>query len=215
MTYHKIFPDFEKDGCKTFEQMCHRISKACLKNNNRKIISAYWTEPDHTAHYNGACCKILKQKLNNIDANITKMMLGLKNTLLIVSADHGLTDVDEFYINDYPDICNMLEKPLTPESRFLIFFVKKAFKEDFPAAFQKLFGQDFRLYTTEEFLKTGLLGTGKKHPCLDGFFGDFVAISTSNKGIRYKSEQPIPEMCANHAGISTAEMVIPLIVKAV
>lgn len=215
VAYHKIFPSFEKGGCATFEEMCNRISSCVQSTQGKKIISAYWTEPDHSAHYNGTQSQIVKKTLQNIDQNIAEMMSNLKDTVLIISADHGLIDVDETYINDYPEICNMLEKPLTPEARFVIFFVKDGFKKAFPEVFEKHFGADFKLFTTQEFIKTNLLGTGQKHPCLDGFFGDFVAVSTSNKGLRYKSEQPIPEMCAHHAGISTAEMVIPLIVKAV
>ena len=215
VAYHKIFPAFEKDGCKTFEEMCNRISEVIQRSTNKKIISAYWTEPDHSAHYNGICCETLKQTLQNLDKNIEKMMAGLKDTLLIISADHGLRDIEEIFINDYPEICDMLEKPLTPETRFVIFFVKDGFKKDFPVAFEKYFSKNFKLLTTAEFLKTGLLGSGKKHPCLDGFFGDFVAIATSNKGLRYRSERPFKHMLADHAGISEEEMVIPLIVKAV
>ena len=215
VAYHKIFPSFEKDGCETFEEMCARISDVVQKNNNKKIMSAYWTEPDHTAHYNGSCCQTLQQTLQNIDQTIANMMSDLKDTILIISADHGLVDVNEVYINDYPDICEMLEKPLTPEARFVTFFIKHGFKKVFPKVFKKYFGKDFKLLTTREFLKTNLLGTGKKHPCLDGFFGDFVAIATSNKNLRYKDKRPVKRLVADHAGISETEMVIPLIVKAV
>lgn len=213
--YHKIFPAFETDGCETFEEMCGRISKVIQKTNHKKLISAYWTEPDHAAHYNGTCSKIVKKTLRNLDENIARMMAGLKDTVLLVSADHGLTDIDEIYINDYPELCDMLEKPLMPEARFITFFVKDDCKKAFPITFEKYFGADFKLYTKAEFMKTGLLGVGKKHPCLDGFFGDFVAIATSNKNLRYKSERSVKHLMADHAGISETEMLIPLIVKGI
>lgn len=213
--YYKIFPAFEKDGCQSFEEMCARISNTVKSSNKRKIISAYWTEPDHSAHYNGVQSKEVKQMLKNLDENIAKMMMGLKDTVLIISADHGLTDIDEIYINDYPDIFQMLEKPLCPEARFVTFFVKDGMKEKFKERFESLFGADFKLYEKNEFLKTGLLGIGKKHPCIDAFFGDFVAIAISNKNLRYKSERPVKHLMADHAGISDDEMVIPLIVKGV
>jgi len=213
--YHKIFPAFEKDGCETFEEMCGRISDAVKSSNKRKIISAYWTEPDHAAHYNGVQSKEVKQMLKNLDENIAKMMADLKDTVLIVSADHGLTDIDETYINDYPEIFQMLEKPLCPEARFVTFFVKDGMKEKFKKCFERLFGADFRLYEKDEFLKTGLLGKGKKHPCIDAFFGDFVAVAISNKNLRYRSKRPFKHLMADHAGIGEAEMVIPLIVKGV
>ena len=213
--YYKIFPAFEKDGCETFKEMCERISKVVQKTNNKKLISAYWTEPDRAAHYNGTQSQIVKETLHDLDENLAKMMANLKDTVLIVSADHGLTDIDEIYINDYPEICNMLAKPLTPEGRFIIFFVKNDCKKIFPATFEKYFGNSFKLLTTAEFLKTGLLGSGEKHPCLDGFFGDFVAIATSNKNLRYRNGRPVKHLMADHAGIGEAEMVIPLIVKGI
>ena len=213
--YYKIFPAFEKNGCETFEEMCARVSDAVKSSNNRKIISAYWTEPDHAAHYNGVQSKTVKQTLKNLDENIAKMMADLKDSVLIVSADHGLTDIEETYINDYPEICEMLEKPLCPEARLVTFFIKDGMKENFKKSFEHLFGADFKLYEKDEFLKTGLLGKGKKHPCIDTFFGDFVAVATANKSLRYKGERTEKHMTADHAGIGEAEMVIPLIVKGV
>ncbi|MBR2299188.1 MAG: alkaline phosphatase family protein [Alphaproteobacteria bacterium] len=214
--YHKIFPDFETNGCKTFDEMCGRISQTIEKNDNRKLISAYWTEPDHLTHLNGVSSQIVKNTIEDLNAKLEKMMRGLKDTILIVSADHGLTDVEQIFLNDYPLVFEMLKMPPCIEARFVTFFIKDGLEEAFKATFEKSFGVDFKLYTKEEFLKTGLLGQGKKHPCLDGFLGDFVAIAITNKTIRYKSESRMLNVDkADHAGISKAEMVVPLIVAKV
>ena len=214
--YYKIFPDFEPMGCKTFDEMCERIAQTIQKNDNQKLISAYWTEPDHLTHLNGVSSEVVKKTIEDLNAELEKMVRGLKDTILIVSADHGLTDVEQIFLNDYPFIYEMLKMPPCIEARFVTFFIKDGLKDAFKAAFQKSFGADFKLYTKEEFLETGLLGQGEKHPCLDGFLGDFFAIATTNKTIRYKSEsRTINVDKADHAGISEAEMIVPLIVAKV
>lgn len=212
--YEKIFPAFEKNGCETFDEMCERIGQTVNKNNHRKIISAYWTEPDHTTHHCGAGSDEVKEVLKHLDDCLQKLMGQLKDTVLIISADHGLLDVEEIYLNDYPLICDMLRMPPCLEARFVTFYVKNNRKEDFKKEFEKTFGADFKLYTKEEFLKTGLLGDGEQHPCIETSIGDFVSIAVSNKSLRYFScEEMKKSLKADHAGLSEDEMIVPLIVK--
>ncbi len=212
--YIKIFPAFEPNGCVDFDQMCSRIECAVSKNSNPKLISAYWTEPDHTAHLNGTSSVAVSKTLQEIDLRLQKMAENLKDTLVIISADHGLIDVQEVYIDDYPKLYNMLKIPPCLESRFVTFYVKENFRTEFPILFNEIFGRDFKLYTTQEFLNTGLLGYGKKHCCIDDFLGDFVAIASSDKAICYhlKNRVSHPHK-ADHAGLSKEEMEIPLIIK--
>ncbi|MBR1915623.1 MAG: alkaline phosphatase family protein [Alphaproteobacteria bacterium] len=212
--YFKIFPDFEADGCHTFAQMCRRILKATKSSGKKKIISAYWTEPDHTTHLNGVSSQEVKDVLKNIDDELKNLSKNLKDTILIISADHGLVDVEEIYINDYPLLNDMLKMPPCLEARFVTFYVKDGKIADFKKEFEKTFGNDFKLYTKDEFLKSGLLGSGKKHKCIDTSLGDFVAISTTNKSLRYRSKLTGEHFnAADHAGISEDEMKIPLIIK--
>ena len=212
--YEKIFPAFEKNGCETFDQMCERIKQTVNRNNHRKIISAYWTEPDHTTHQCGTTSGNVKEVLEHLDDCLQKLSSELKDAVLIISADHGLLDVDEICLNDYPLLCNMLRMPPCLEARFVTFYVKDKYKTEFKKVFDELFGNDFKLYTKEEFLKTGLLGKGVQHPCIETSIGDFVSISTSNKSLRYFScEEMKKSLKADHAGLSEDEMIVPLIVK--
>ena len=215
VAYFKIFPDFEPDGCASFDEMCMRIVEASKTSDKRKIISAYWTEPDHLTHLCGTNAQEVKDVLRQMDLSLQKMAENLENTLLIISADHGLIDVEELYINDYPVLCDMLEMPPCLESRFVTFYVKNACYDAFQAEFEKVFGSYFKLYTKEAFLKTGMLGNGIRHRCVDGCLGDFVAIAIKDKTLRYRPENfDLKGNKADHAGISEDEMKIPLIVKA-
>ena len=196
----------------SFDEMCQKIIAVTKATDNRKIISAYWTEPDSSAHKFGVKNEIIRKIMENIDKNLQLLDEALQDSLLIVSADHGEIDVEEIYLNIYPELCETFVRPPALEARFLTFFIKEDKKQIFEAEFDRLFGGEFVLYTREQFLKTGLLGSGKMHPQIPKFLGNYLAISVSNRSLRYTTDEvDFPNMKAEHAGISDKEMLIPLI----
>lgn len=211
--YHKIFPNFVPNGVETIEELCDNIYKACTNQNKYNLISAYWNEPDHTIHHTGVTSKETKQVLENIDKNIRQLINKLDDSLIIISADHGAIDVEEIYINDYKELVNCLRMPPSIETRFVTFFIKENMKETFKKTFENIFHKDFLLFTKEEFLKSNLLGRGKKHYKIDEYLGDFIAISTSNKTIRYTiNGNEFKKLIADHAGLTKDEMEVPVII---
>lgn len=211
--YHKIFPSFVPNGAKTIEELCNNIYKACINENKCNLISAYWNEPDHTIHRTGVTSKETKQVLENIDGNIKQLIDKLDDSLIIISADHGAIDVEEIYINEYKELVNCLKMPPSIETRFVTFFVKENMKEIFKENFENIFNKDFLLFTKEEFSKSNLLGRGKKHYKIDEYLGDFMAISISNKAIRYTIDgNKFKKLIADHAGMTKEEMEVPVII---
>jgi hypothetical protein len=53
------------------------------------------------------------------------MCKKLKNSLVIVTADHGQINCLTKYLEDYPMLENLLERPPSMETRAVNFFVKK------------------------------------------------------------------------------------------
>ena len=212
--YHKIFPiSIEKDGVNSFEEMCERIVSATKSNNKQKIISAYWNEPDHTTHIYGTNHKTVKNILADIDNTLKQMYSELEDSIVIVSADHGQTDVKEIQLNDFPSICETFCIPPTLEARFVSFYIKEGMNKVFLTEFNKHFANEFKLSTKEEFIQSGLLGSGKMHRQIPDFIGDYVVIAIGNKNLRYTTgERPQKLNKGDHAGISEEEMLIPLIV---
>lgn len=211
--YHKIFPKFETNGAKTIEEFCRKIECACKTENEINLICAYWDEPDHTIHHNGVYAEKTKEILGEIEAKIEKLTEKLDNTLLVISADHGAVNVEEIYINDYPELEECLLIPPSIEARFVTFFIKEDKKVLFKEKFKEVFQDEFLLFTKEEFLMTHLLGKGKEHYKIKEYLGDFIAISKSNKSIRYtKTASRFPKLIADHAGLTKAEMEVPVII---
>ena len=137
----------------------------------------------------------------------------MNNTLFIISADHGAVDVEEIYLNDYPELECCLKIPPSIETRFVTFFIKEDKIEYFRKKFEEIFNDDFVFFTKEEFLHSSLLGKGKIHYKINEFLGDFVAISKSNKSIRYTTNDiKFETLVADHAGITKDEMEVPVII---
>lgn len=213
LEFHKINPPFDqKDGVKSFNQMCKKIAEQVSGNNKHKFIRAYWNDPDHTMHYHGVTSKEAKAVMKDIEKNLKQLSSKLKDTLIVITADHGMVDTQNITLNDYPDICECFIRPPSLESRVVTFAIKDTHKVEFAKLFNKYFGNDFKLYTKQEFMSSGLLGSGTPHPKVDDFIADFVAISTSEKSLHYVLNQiDKTVLIGEHAGISEQEMIIPLI----
>lgn len=213
LEFHKINPPFDsKDGVKSFNQMCKRIAKITSANNKHKFIRAYWHDPDHTMHHFGVTSKEAKGVMKDIERNLNHLCSKLKDTLIVITADHGMVDTQNVTLNDYPDICDCFIRPPSLEARVVTFAIKDTHKVEFAKLFNKYFGTDFKLYTKAEFMASGLLGSGTPHPKVDDFIADFVAISTSAKSLHYiLNDIDKTKLIGEHAGISEQEMKIPLI----
>lgn len=211
--YYKIFPPFDENGCQSFEEECERLVSCHQKSDAKKIISVYWTEPDHSMHSLGVDSPEVHRIMRNINDTLEKNVNQMKNTIVIVSADHGMKNIKNILLNDYPDICEMFLRPPCLEARFLTFFIKKEYTDSFQKLFLKYFGNDFVLYRKREFLQSGILGEGKQHKLVEEFLGDFVVIGIGDRALHYTTgERPLKSFAADHAGFSFEEMSIPLIV---
>ena len=212
LKYYQCFPSFAENGSKTFEELCQKIKTACNTEDNT-LVSAYWEEPDHTVHRTGTSSHDVKEVLKNIDNNLKMLAKELRDTLFIISADHGATDLKEIYLNEIKEIDECLAFPPTIESRFVNFFIKKGMKNKFKKAMHENFKNKYIIYTKEQFLKTGLLGKGIPHYKISEYFGDYVVIINSDISIRYSLTGKIEKVhVADHSGITKDEMIVPLII---
>ena len=104
--------------------------------------------------------------------------------------------------------------PPSIESRSVTFWVKEDMKNIFEDEFNKFFGNDFWLMTKKEFLDKHFLGFGVKHPKIDDFIGNYMALSTGSSIIPLETYLAEPKKIkkSTHCGLSKEEMEVPLIV---
>jgi predicted AlkP superfamily pyrophosphatase or phosphodiesterase len=174
----------------------------------------YWTDPDDTMHHFGARSERAAKVLKQLNEWAEALASRLKDTTLIVTADHGLIDVTGIvWLNDCPDIMRCLVMPPSVESRAASLFVKRGREKEFERAFQETLGADFLLMTREEALERRLFGPGKLHDKADDFLGDYLALATGTRAIHYQAAggEPHGKMIGYHAGLTDEEMLVPLI----
>ena len=182
------------------------------KEPGRHMLYGYWPDPDHMMHELGVDDVRITPILREIDENLRYLYdnIDKADTLVLVIADHSQINAKWFCLCDYPDLQALLKHPHSIESRCASFMVKDGKQEEFRKLFRKHFGDHFLLMTHDEFLSSGLLGTGVPHPRTDGFVGDFVAVATDEYCIGETREDA--EMIGIHAGLTKEEMEVPLIV---
>jgi hypothetical protein len=194
----------------TCEGICDRIAEIC-DQDGEKYIYAYHAQPDRNEHLFGCMSENILALVRDFDRTIERLASRLKDTLLIVTADHGLVDTSCYMISDYPGIEEMLVIPPQRECRNVSFYVKDECKNCFAERFYDTFGgDDFVLMTKAEAVKRNLFGLGRMHKMADEFLGDFIAFSVRDKCIWYDKDGRFHDYIGHHAGLSRDEMVVPL-----
>ena len=197
----------------TVDEMVEHIKVLCSAEG-RKFIFCYQDNPDVLLHIHGTKSEEVKNYLIETIAKVEEMTESLKDTLVIVTADHGHQDVEEEYdINDFETLKECFIMPPALESRCMTFWIKPKMREYFQEEFNKCFGHAYVLLTKEEFLENHFLGYGKEHKKVDDFLGDFVALSTSSSSIKITNDYYFGKMkkASTHCGLTKNEMLVPII----
>ena len=187
-----------------------------LKLPSNTFIMAYSDNPDGILHKYGTDSVEAREYLLDAEKKIEEFANNLSSdTLLIISADHGHRNIEKAHtLLDHPDIWECLMMPPSLESRVVSFWVKEDMRETFVERFNGKFKEEFWLMTKEEFLDKQFLGYGDKHPKVDDFIGNYIAISTGGSIIRletfFAEGKPIKK--STHAGLTKEEMEVPIII---
>ncbi|MCL2540093.1 MAG: alkaline phosphatase family protein [Firmicutes bacterium] len=196
------------------EEMMSLISVLC-ETPERKVVFAYHHEPDGVLHDYGTNSKYAIDVVSNINNRLEKLVSGVKDTLFIITADHGSTNITKHIdLSGYKELNELLIMPPTMEERMTSFFVQAGKGLQFREAFNKLFEHKFLLLAKHELLELGWLGTGKPHQKTEELLGDFIAIGIADWDLTYSTIHDLYEQDkkANHGGLTAEEMIIPLII---
>ena len=200
---------FSKYRIKSVEDICKTIYKLS-KKRKKKYIYAYWHQPDGAMHGHGVTSPEAHKEILHINSEVEKLCGKLKDSLVIITADHGLCDSVNLFLEDYPELYDMLKIPPSIEpGRAMSLFVKDGLQDAFKKEFNRLFGDSFRLMAKEEVFSENILGYGKPHPRTHGFVGDFLAIATTEKTLFTAREEH--EFVGVHAGLTEEELTVPFI----
>ena len=189
-----------EDFFETVRDICNQQGK--------QFVYAYCPEPDYSMHENGVTSDVAKQLLQRISNELQQLCSQTRDTLFIVSADHGQVDVEGYVnIEDDEELNSMLECPLYLDSRSPAFKVKRGKKRAFAKLFREHYGQDFVLFRTSDLIKQGVFGPRGEYGYL---LGDFVASGTYTNKMFIVPKADVHYHKGHHTAM-TREMLVPLI----
>lgn len=191
-------------------EICRTVTDLCGREG-RKYIYTYWNQPDYDMHEFGTQHTQVASDVRQINELVEKMCGTLSDTLVIVTADHGLIDTEWRYFSDYPQITECLERAPSVETRALSFFIKDGRRGKFESEIRQHFDDAYQLFTKEEVLSLKLFGGGTPHSRTAGFLGDYLAVAVGHDSIDMNPLALGGTMRASHAGMTADEMEIPFI----
>mgnify|MGYP001059661525 CR=1 FL=1 len=203
-----IYP-FGEDKYTNIDNMFEKIKKECEKTG-KKYIYAYNEEPDGTMHMKGPDNNITEKLINTINRKTEEFCKRLKDTIVIIIADHGHKLVEPIYLDEYPEILKMLERTPSLEQRAISFKVKEKYKNEFQEKFRRTLGNDMKLYSKQEIIESKLFGYGKPNELFEDALGDYIAIAYETGKCIVSSGDDV--YISHHAGYSDDEIYVPLIV---
>ena len=172
------FP-IDQEGHVGIKQCTERVAKF-FSDKEEGFVYGYVTEPDHSSHTYGITSPEVKAELVNINNTITEFANAHPEILVLVIADHGHINVDELFLEDYPDFVELLDKPMCFEGRAANFKVKEGKNKQFEDKFNQYFGKYFELYTKEQVIADEFYGPNPMPKQVENMIGDYIAVAISN-----------------------------------
>lgn len=159
------------------------------------------------------------QKINKLIDSLSKE----KNTLIIVTADHGLSFIDPkttIYLNKImPNIWRYLKrnkkgKIMAPAGgpRDMFLYVKEDCLDELKNKLQMVLADKAKVFKTEELLIKNVFGSGKPSQKFIGRLGNLIILPNENESVWwYKKNVFEQKYYGHHGGLTKKEMEIPLI----
>lgn len=206
-----IVSKYDKSGIDytNMNDMVDKVVNLC-NAPGKKLIYAYNDEPDGSSHEYTTQSNEVKSLYRTIDQKTEQLANRLKETCLIVIADHGHITSSPIFISDYPDFETCIKGQTWIEPRACAFDVKASKKDLFEELFEEYFEKDFILYSKKQVIEKKLFGPGKEHKLFKDSLGDYLAIAIGDKYFKDNEECYIHK--SHHAGITKDEMMVPLII---
>ncbi len=186
-----------------------------VHGSNAGFVYAYRPDLDAAAHREGVESEAVAEQLALLDAGFARLAEGLPaDTLLLVTADHGLIDAGQtLELDDHPALAATLRLPLCGEPRVAYCYLRPGAEGDFLGYVRAVLGEACEARRSSELLEAGWFGRGPVHPRFPGRIGDYALLMRADWVIRERLlDRPPVRLIGVHGGLSTAERYVPLVV---
>ena len=185
----------------------------------RKYIWAYWDQLDGISHLHGPDSERAKAEFvafsKSFEGNFLKELdpKFLKDTLIIITADHGqiTTDRDDgnYDLNNHPEFTSMLHMLPTGENRLPFLYIKPGMTDAVKEYIHAAWPDGFSLIDPKSAVEKGLFGPGEPHSDIYERIGDLIAVARGKAYWWWASKEN--PLIGRHGGMSEEEMLVPFL----
>ncbi|MEJ2590384.1 MAG: alkaline phosphatase family protein [Candidatus Thiodiazotropha sp.] len=201
---------------RSLEEMVQQ-SVRILQTPGERYVYLYWPELDTIGHHSGIGSEAAQRHLLQLDAAFAELLQRLQgsDTLVIVSADHGMIDTSPAQtvdLGDHPDLADMLILPLCGEPRSAFCYLRPGTGDAFDDYVTHELSDKVELFHSSQLMDAHWFGLGDPHPELARRIGDRLLLMRSNAIIKdWVAQEKRFQMIGVHGGLSDDELFVPLI----
>lgn len=195
----------------------HRRLLAIARERAQSFTYAYWSHYDSVCHAHGPTSPQAVAHLKEVDLFLAQLQAAFQKLpnppLLLLIADHGLMAVRRVVnLLRVPGLYGTFASLPAGDARCVHLFLRPDRINDALAILASpRLGGTHTLLTGAEYLASGLLGPGRRHPALASRVGDYVLLASP--GVIFQFPAPYSKVFTfrgHHSGLTTAETRIPL-----
>lgn len=192
--------------------------RGCVQKPHKKYVYAYWSKLDSISHEHGTTSERAFSHFRELHDALDSLVDSLEgtNTILLVTADHGLVDVPPegvIHVKEHPEFLETLSLPVCGEPRTAYCYVHPARTGDFEEYVREHFSNVTSFCRSEVLLQKEVYGLFEPHPALADRIGDYVMTMDRSHVLRHFIEgEHEYNFIGYHAGTTRDEMLVPLIV---
>ncbi len=188
--------------------------RASFERVDRTFSYIYFGDLDFCGHLYGPGSQQWLKVLSDIDQGIKEIAECIdENTVLIVTADHGMTTLDQARTIDF-DLIPELQlgvSSLCGDIRARHIYLRDPDDASVLERWREMLGADFLLLTRKEALESGLFGENTSDVVVKRI-GDFLAIAHEGAGVIRSLREPFQTSWVGHHGALTdEEQLVPFI----
>lgn len=201
----------------SFEDCFRKITYIVRYYLGQKFVYVYWGEFDSRCHEYGVASEQAKTHFRELADQFSALIEALAgtDTLLLITADHGLLDTEPSKIinmDDHPELRETLVLPLCGEPRAAYCYVRPAKVAQFERYIAEHFSGMCDLYRSETLIEQHYFGLFEPNPKLFDRIGDYVLMMRENYIIKdFLINESRKYYLGNHGGLSEQELFVPLI----
>ena len=196
-----------------------RLSDGCSVaaaelDGGARLVYLYWGGVDFAGHVHGWRSRQWRDALADVDRALGKLYRALPaDTLLVVTADHGMVDLDHSRRHDLAATPELLAgvRVVGGETRFLQVYVEPGRTDEVAARFGAAFGDRAWVRSRDEAVAAGWFGP--VDPRVEPRIGDVLVAAAGEFGVvdSRVAEPKLLAMVGQHGSLTAVEQHVPLL----